>query len=220
MKPKYKILIVDDHPVVREGLVKIISQEKDMIVCGEASDAPGALKLLEKVNPDLIIIDIVLEGMNGIDLAKAVRDQYSEMRILTLSSHKEELYAERALRAGSNGYINKRESSSTLLSAIRQVLEGHIYVSEGFNELILQKLVKPNHQSGTFSINLLSDRELEVFQLIGQGYGTRQIAEKLSISMKTVEAHREHIRAKCNLDSNFNLVQQAIHWVHNERIVA
>ena len=207
-------MIIDDHPIVREGLTKIITQEKDLSICGEAGDASSALKMLKNIQPDLLIINIVMEGLNGIDLTKAIRGQYPDIKILTLSSHKEELYAERALRSGSNGYINKQESVKTLMHAIRQVLEGHIYVSEGFNELILQKLVKPNHQSGVFSIDLLSDRELEVFQLIGQGYGTRQIAEELNISMKTVEAHREHIRSKCNFNENFNLVQQAIHWVH------
>jgi DNA-binding NarL/FixJ family response regulator len=216
-KTKYKILVVDDHDVVREGLSRIIIQEKDFTVCGLASDATEALKLLESEQPDLVIVDIALEGMNGIELTKIIRARFPTVRILTLSMHKEALYAERALRAGSNGYIAKKESGRKLLGAIRQVLQGHVYVSEDFNELILQKLSNPNRELGSFSIDVLSDRELEVFQLIGQGFGTRQIAEELKISMKTVEAHREHIRAKCHLAANFDLVQQAIYWVHQEK---
>ena len=219
IKAKYKVLIVDDHAVVREGLSRIIPQEKDLVVCGQAADATEALKLLGSEKPDLAIVDISLEGMNGIDLTKTIRTRFPNVRILTLSMHKEALYAERALRAGSNGYIVKRESGRNLLNAIRQVLEGHTFVSEEFNEMILQKLSNPNRQLGSFSTDMLSDRELEVFQLIGQGYGTRQIAKELNISLKTVEAHREHMRAKLSLNANFELVQQAIYWVHREKNV-
>jgi DNA-binding NarL/FixJ family response regulator len=214
---RHKILVIDDHAVFREGLVRILSQEKDLVVAAEAMDAPQALRLLETLRPDLIVVDIALEGMNGIDLTKTIRARYPDVRILTLSMHKEALYAERALRAGSNGYIMKRESGRKLLDAIRQILNGQTYISKELNELVLQKLSNPNRKLGSFTVDMLSDRELEVFQLIGQGYGTRQIADELNISMKTVEAHREHIRAKCTLGSNFDLVQQAIHWVHRER---
>lgn len=212
-----KVVIVDDHPMIREGLSRVISQEKDLTVAGTAGEATEALKIIEKTRPDLTIVDISLDGMNGIDLTRTLRARFPDMRILTLSMHKEALYAERALRAGSHGYIAKRESGRTLLGAIRQVLGGHTYVSEQFNELLLQKLSNPNRQLGTFSVDMLSDRELEVFQLIGQGYGTRQIARELNISLKTVEAHREHIRAKLGLSENYELVQRAIHWVHREK---
>ena len=211
---KRKVLIVDDHAVFREGLVRILSQEKDLMVCGEAPDALEALRLATQMKPDLAIVDVSLEGMNGIDLTKNFHARFPSMRILVLSMHKETLHAERALRAGANGYIMKRESGRKLLAAIRQVLNGQTYVSEELNEYLLGKLY--SRETGASTVERLSDRELEIFRLIGQGYGTRQIADSLHLSMKTVEFHRENIRAKLNLNSTFELVQQAIHWTHYE----
>jgi DNA-binding NarL/FixJ family response regulator len=211
---KSKILVVDDHGVFRDGLVRLINHEKDLVVCGEAADAPQALKLLQSVKPDVVIIDISLEGMNGIDLTRNIRARLPQVLILVLSMYKESLYAERALRAGANGYIMKRESGRALLSAVRHVLHGHTYVSEDLNRTILNGLVNSRDDFKFSPIERLSDRELEIFQLIGQGYGTKQIADELHISMKTVETHREHIRDKVNLKNTFELVQSAIQWVN------
>jgi DNA-binding NarL/FixJ family response regulator len=213
---KRTVLIVDDHPVFREGLARIINQEKDLVVCGEAADATEALRNAENLNPDLVVIDISLEGTSGLTLAKSLRSRSPGMRLLVLSMHPESLYAERALRAGASGYVMKRESGRKLLAAMRHVLDGGIHVSHELYESILRRVASSGRGSEGSAIEGLSDRELEVFQLIGQGFGTRQISERLSMSMKTVETHREHIKEKLSLDSTSTLVQRAIHWVHRE----
>lgn len=213
---KRGVFVVDDHPLYREGLIRTINHEKDLTVCGEASDASEALKRLDALKPDLTVIDISLEGMSGIDLTKSIRAKHGKTKILIVSMHPESLYAERALRAGANGYIMKRESGFVLVNAMRHVLGGQTYISHELNETLIQRLTH-SRPGAASSVDLLSDRELEVFQLIGRGYGTRQIADELNISMKTVEAHREHIRAKLNLDTTFELVQQAIDWMHREK---
>jgi DNA-binding NarL/FixJ family response regulator len=208
---KHKILIVDDHAVFRDGLQRLISLETDLNVCGQAGDAEEALEQAASLKPDLAIVDISLEGMSGIDLTKALKARYPKLRILVLSMHKEMLYAERALRAGANGYITKREDGETLVAAIRQVLNGQTYVSEEFNEHLLEKLSNQKPGSDKSDTELLTDRELEIFRLMGQGYGTKQIADELQLSMKTVIFHRNNIRTKLNLHSTFELVQLAIH---------
>jgi DNA-binding NarL/FixJ family response regulator len=214
---KRTVFIVDDHPVFREGLVRIINQERDLIVCGEAADAPEALFRVESAKPDLVLIDISLEGMSGIDLLKSLRGRLPDTRFLVLSMHPESLYGERVLRAGGHGYVMKRESGRALLAAIRHVLEGKTHIGPDLNEQILRRLASPARDQGGAAVDRLSDRELEVFQLIGLGFGTRQIAERLSMSMKTVETHREHIKEKLRLDTTPDLVQWAIHWVHGEK---
>jgi DNA-binding NarL/FixJ family response regulator len=208
------VFIVDDHPVFREGLVRIINQEADLVVSGEAGDAAEALERIDASRPDLVVIDISLDGMNGLELVKSLRDRRPETRLLVVSMHPESLYAERALRAGANGYIMKRESGRTLLAAMRHVLDGKTHVSQELNELILRRVSDPGRRVGGSAVERLSDRELEVFQLIGQGFGTRQVAETLNVSMKTVETHREHIKEKLGVDSTSELVRRAIHWVH------
>ena len=210
-KKSHKILMVDDHAIFREGLSRLLQNEKGLVVCGEATDAEEALKKIELLKPDLVIVDISLGGMNGIDLTKSLRTKYPLLFILVLSMHKEALYAERALRAGANGYIMKKESGAKLLDAIGRVLQGQTYVSNDLNESILQKMTSSGRGVSGPLLDTLSDRELEVFQFVGQGYGTRQIAQELNISMKTVESHREHIREKLGLKTNFELVQHAIH---------
>jgi DNA-binding NarL/FixJ family response regulator len=209
------ILIVDDHPVFREGLVRIVNQEKDLVACGEAASAAEALARVDDARPDLVVIDISLEGTSGIDLLKALRGRLPGTRFLVLSMHPESLYGERALRAGAHGYVMKRESGRTLLAAIRHVLDGKTYIGPDLNEQILRRLAAPAREARASAVDRLSDRELEVFQLIGQGLGTRQISERLGVSMKTVESHREHIKEKLHLDSTSTLVQRAIHWVHH-----
>jgi DNA-binding NarL/FixJ family response regulator len=212
-----KVLIVDDHAVFREGLVRILSAEKDLTVCGEVEDAAAALQKIAQTKPDLAIIDVSLEGTSGIDLTKQLRGRYPDLRILVLSMHKESLHAERALRAGANGYIMKREGGKKLLGAIRHVLRGQTYVSEEFKDHMLGNLSPRTGKDSVSPIERLSDRELEVFRLIGQGYGTRQMADTLHLSIKTIEFHRESIRAKLNLKNTFELVQHAIHWNFYER---
>jgi len=216
-KVKRTVLIVDDHAVFREGLVWILDHENDLSVCGKAEDSVEALRLAAQLKPDLALVDVSLEGMNGIDLTKALRSRFPRMRIVVLSMHQETLYAERALRAGANGYIMKRENGEELLGAIRHVLRGQSYVSPEFNEYLLEKISVQVGEKPSSPEDRLSDRELEIFRLIGQGYGTRQIADSLHISIKTVEFHRENIRAKLNLNSTFELVQHAIHWTHYEK---
>jgi len=213
---KSKILVVDDHPLFREGLVRVLNLENDLEICGTAPDHVEALKQAAALKPDLAIIDISLEGINGIDLTKQLRSRYPKLRILILSMHKEAIYADRALRAGANGYIMKREEGPRLLEAIRQVLSGHIYLSKAINDQMLQRMANPGRRADTTPIESLSDREFEIFQLIGEGYGTRQIADELNVSIKTIETHRERIREKLNLNTTFELVQHAIHWIHSE----
>lgn len=220
-KPKtsfFKIAIVDEHPIVRMGLLHLLSPESEFKICGEASDGPEAIALVEREGPDLLILEVSAgEGLTGIELTRALRARFPKLRILILSHHHESLHAERALRAGANGYIMKKESASQLLLAIRQVLRGHVYVSPTVNERLLQRIAADGKSKGPASIEALSNRELEIFQLIGKGYGTRQMADHLHISPKTIESHREHIREKLQLGSTFQLVQRAIHWVHQER---
>lgn len=211
------VFIVDDHPVFREGLARIVNQETDLIVCGEAGTASEALRRAESLKPDLVIIDIALEGMNGIDLAKALRSRLRDTRLLVVSMYPESLYGERALRAGADGYVMKRESGRNLLAAMRRVLAGNTHVSHELNELILQRLSARGGHASSRAMEGLSDREFEVFQLIGQGLGTREIAERLNVSMKTVETHREHIKEKLHVERTAELVQRAIHWTRDDR---
>lgn len=212
-KPSVRtILIVDDHAVFRDGLQRLISLEKGLEVCAQAADANEAMEKAAQFHPDMTIIDVVLEGTNGIELTKMLRAQYPKMRLFVLSMHKEILYAERALRAGANGYIMKRENGETLIAAIRSVLDGKTYVSEEFNAHLLEKLSNPKGDTAVPATEKLTDREMEVFRLIGQGYGTKQIADELNLSMKTIIFHRTNIRTKLNMNSTFELVQFAIHY--------
>ena len=217
---KRRILVVDDHPVFREGLVRVLNQEKDLEVAGEAANVVDGLQTALSRRPDLALVDISLDGGSGIDLCRTLRNRIPDIRILVISMHAENLHAERALRAGANGYIMKRENGRKLLEAVRQVLNGQTYVSDTIKEMLLQKLATPGDARSQSPEDLLSNREFEVFQLIGKGYGTRQVADTLHLSIKTVESHREHIREKLHLASTFELVQSAIHWTHNEQAPA
>jgi DNA-binding NarL/FixJ family response regulator len=209
---KHRILLVDDHPIVRQGLAEMIDQERDLQVCGTAEDVHKALDALEKVKPDLVIADISLKGSNGIELLKNIKVRYPRTLVLVLSMHDESLYAVRALRAGAAGYIMKQEATEKVLTAIRQVLTGEIYLSEKMEKKMMHQLVGGRTARTGSPIEDLSDRELEVFGLIGQGHGTRQIAEELHLSIKTIESHRAHIKEKLNLRTATELVQHAIQW--------
>lgn len=210
--PIKKILIVDDHPVVREGLAMQIAMQPDLEVCGEAEDVPSALVQLAATHPDLAIIDISLKKGNGIDLIGCVKDRHPTTRILVWSMYKENLYAERALRAGASGYLHKGRATSQLLDAIRAVLAGKVYVSEELANDLLHRVV--TGKTGQRSpIDLLSNRELEAFELIGQGQTTERIAELMNVSPKTVETYRARIKEKLGLNNVTELVQRAVQWV-------
>ncbi len=209
-----KVLLVDDHPIVRQGLAQLLEQEEDLIVCGEAYDAQGALDAIEKLKPDIAIVDIMLKDVNGIELIKKIKSQLGELPVLVMSMHDESLYAERALRAGARGYIMKEEATDKMLIAVRKVMQGEIYLSEVMVSRILHRLADGKSKADS-PLDRLSDRELEVFQLIGEGLGTRQIAERLQVSVKTVESYRAHIKEKLELSSSTEVMRQAVQWVQN-----
>jgi DNA-binding NarL/FixJ family response regulator len=215
-KNKIKVLLVDDHPILRRGLAQLINLEADMMVCGEAEDSPKAFQSVSTCTPDVMVVDISLKGGNGIELIKNVKARYPELPILVLSMHDESLYAERALRAGGLGYIMKEEAIEQVLVAIRRVLTGEIFLSDKMKAKMLQQLATGNRKTLASPIENLTDRELEVFRMIGEGRSTRQIAGELHLSVRTVEAYREYIKGKLNLKNSTELVQHAFHWVHHE----
>jgi DNA-binding NarL/FixJ family response regulator len=215
---KSRILVVDDHPIVRQGLALLINQEADLVVCGEAEEATGAMHVLASSRPDILIVDISLNGPDGIDLLKNVRSIHPTLPVLILSMHDESIYAERALRAGANGYIMKQEATEKVLVALRRILGGEIYVSDRIANKMLKHYITGSGTLRNSSIADLSDRELEVFRLIGEGHGTRQIAEELHLSVKTVESYQAHIKEKLSLRSARELMQHAIQWSMNEKI--
>jgi DNA-binding NarL/FixJ family response regulator len=212
---KKKILIVDDHPILRKGLSMLINQEADLVVQGEAEDARKAMDLIETVKPDLVIVDISLPGVDGVELLKNIKLRHGDLPTLVVSMHDESLFAERALRAGARGYIMKQEAVDKLLIAIRHVLSGEIFVSNKIATKMLEKFVDGATKTATSPVALLSDRELTVLHLIGQGFGTRQIAEKLHLSVKTVESYRSHIKEKLRLSNATDLLKYAIHWAQS-----
>ncbi|HUD47436.1 MAG TPA: response regulator transcription factor [Candidatus Baltobacteraceae bacterium] len=214
-----RIVIVDDHPLLRKGVGQLINNEKDLMVVGEAEDAAKALTAIESSRPDVALIDISLGGASGIELLKNIKARFPKLQVLVLSMHDESVYAHRALRAGASGYIMKQEATEKVLTALRKVLRGEVYLSERLGARMLNTLVGGRSPSGTSPIEALSDRELEVFSLIGQGHGTRPIAEKLHLSVKTIESHRAHIKEKLNLQTATELVHHAIQWVQSERVV-
>ena len=215
-KQKHKIFIVDDHPIVRKGLTQLINQEIDLTVCGEAENAQNALDFLKKLKPDLAIIDISLQGIDGIELIKTIRVRYDNLPILVVSMHDESLFAERALRVGARGYIMKQEAIENMMEAIRKVLRGELYVSERVSANIVKRFIDGKTEKPSSPIEALSNRELEVFQLLGQGYGTSQIAQELHVSIKTVESYRANIKEKLKLKNATELLKHAIHWVEHK----
>ncbi len=215
-KPKTRVLLVDDHPILRAGLRKLIDHEPDMMVCGEAEEGPKAFELAGTVQPDVAVIDISLKGSNGIELIKNLKARYPDLPTLVLSMHDESLYAERALRAGSRGYIMKEEAIEQVLVAIRRALAGEIFLSDRMKSKMIQQMASGRGKVVSSPIEQLTDRELEVFRLIGEGCSTRQIAGQLHLSVRTVEAYREYIKAKLGLKNATELVQHAFHWVHYE----
>ncbi len=215
VQKKHSIFLVDDHPLMRQGLTQLINSEPDLAVCGEAEDAPRALKGISTRNPELVIVDISLQGNNGIELTKSIKALYKDLRIMVLSMHDEHIYAQRVLRAGANAYVMKQESPERVIEAIRRTLNGDIYVSEKVGAQILHQIVNGRGATGS-PIDQLSDRELEIIQLIGEGKATREIAASLNVSVKTVESHRAHIKEKLNLKNATELVQYCVQWVEQE----
>ena len=214
---KSRVFVVDDHPIVRQGLALMINREPDLMVCGEAEDARSAMQLVVTAKPDILVVDISLNGPDGLDLLKNIRTRYAYLPVLILSMHDESIYAERALRAGAQGYIMKQEASEKVLVALRRILGHEIYVSERISNRMLQRYIVSPKEGRPPSIADLTDRELEVFRLIGEGHSTRQIAEELHISVKTVESYQAHIKEKLSLRSGRELVQHAIQWSISEK---
>lgn len=209
---KRRILLVDDHPVFRFGLGQVLNAEQDLEVCGEAASAPEALDAVRKLAPDLVLTDVSLDGANGIELIKQIRSENPKVPILVISMHDESLYALRALRAGAQGYLMKREALAGVIPATRAVLAGKIHVSSALNEQILFQLARGIDSTADSPVARLTDRELEILQLVGLGRGTRQIAEELHLSPKTVETHRLHMREKLGLKTSQELVRFAVEW--------
>jgi DNA-binding NarL/FixJ family response regulator len=214
---KKRILVVDDHPIVRQGLTLLINREPDLVVCGEAEETMGAMHVLASARPDVLIVDISLNGPDGLDLLKNLRTTHPNLPVLILSMHDESIYAERALRAGANGYIMKQEATGKVLVAVRRILNGEIYVSDRIANNMLKHYITGSGTLRNSSIADLSDRELEVFRLIGEGHGSRQIAEELHLSIKTVESYQAHIKEKLSLRSARELMQHAIQWNMDEK---
>lgn len=213
-KKRARILIVDDHPAVRDALASRIGRQADLEVCGEAADMTEALRLVADTQPDLAVVDISLKTASGIDLIKRIKGHNDRVRMLVWSMHSESLYAERALRAGALGYINKDQATDKIIEAIRRVLEGKVYLSDEMAEKMLHRAVGGGQKEVKHSpVDALADRELEVFRLIGQGVKTAEIAEQLHLSVKTVETYRDRIRHKLGLSNGTELAHYATQWV-------
>jgi DNA-binding NarL/FixJ family response regulator len=215
---KARVLLVDDHPIVRRGLALLIDRESDLSVCGEADGAHTAFHAITTLRPDLVVLDISLSGPDGLDVLKEIRVASSSLPVLILSMHDEAIYAERAMRAGANGYIMKQEATEKVLIAIRRILQGGVYLSDRLTSTMLQQFVrggvpaKSSPLDKSSRLRNLTDRELEVFRLIGTGHGTRQIADELHLSVKTIESYQAHIKEKLALRNARELVQHAIEW--------
>lgn len=215
--PKHRILIVDDHPLFRHGIALLVNGESDLELCGEASAAPEALAEIRRLNPDLVILDISLKGTNGIELMKSIKVEFPKLPVLVLSMHDEMLYAARAMRAGARGYVMKQEALEKVMEAVHEVLRGEIYLSPGMAKRMIHEHIQGPVDGGKSPVERLSDREMEVLQLIGQGRGVREIAQELNLSVKTVESHREHIKQKFTFSSAREVTHFAVQWVSQQQ---
>ncbi|CAN5839253.1 response regulator transcription factor [soil metagenome] len=210
-----RLLLIDDHPIMRHGLSQLIRAESDLEVSGEAGTAAEGLKMIGEKKPDLVIVDLTLPDKHGLEFIKDMQTLHPDTLLLVLSMHDETLYAERVLRAGAKGYVMKETAADTLIHAVRKVLSGGIYLSEKMSDTMLKMVSGNRKQSSQSSLEKLTDRELEVLQLIGQGQGTRQIAEQLHISVRTIDAHRAHIKEKLQLPDGNALVRYAVRWMES-----
>jgi DNA-binding NarL/FixJ family response regulator len=219
MNKQYKVFIVDDHAVVREGLDKLISQESDLSVCGSAEDGYTLMKALETCTPDVIVVDLSLEKSSGLDVIKNVKCFYPDISMIVLSMHDEQIFAERAIRAGASGYVMKCEKPKELINSIRKVANGKLHFSENMTTLLLHKAINTKESDNRELIETLSDREFQVFQLIGKGVSTKEIADILNLSSKTIDSFREKIKHKLNFTNSSELVQFAIKWINLNNLV-
>lgn len=210
-----RILVVEDHPIVRERLAEVIHREPDLVVCGEAEDHHQAVDLVDTTHPDLAIIDLTLKQSHGLDLIKDLRVGHPALPVLVFSMHDEALHAEQAVRAGARGYISKQEATSRLIKAIRTVLDGQIYLGPKLTAHLASRLTDRPRSAVGCSVDLLTSRELLVFELLGQGLGTRQIGQRLHLHMSTVETYRARIKDKLGLRDANDLLQHAIRWVQH-----
>jgi DNA-binding NarL/FixJ family response regulator len=215
---KIRILLVEDHPLVRQGMKTLLAQKGRFEVCGEAESAPQALELVAKSQPRLAIVDITLKSTNGIELTKDIRVLSPTTQVLVVSAHGENVYAERALRAGAMGYLMKDEPAETMITAIETVLRGEVFVSDRIKGRMLNRFVHKSSDALTSPIDRLSDREMEVLRLIGNGYGTRDIAAMLNLSVKTIDSYREHLKEKLAFTKGGDLVRYAIQWTKSETV--
>jgi DNA-binding NarL/FixJ family response regulator len=214
---KRRVLIVDDHPIFRDGISQLINHEADLRVVGGVASAPQALTAVEELRPDIVIVDISIQGTNGIELMKSIRAQHPALPVLVLSMHDENIYAERALRAGARGYIMKAAPSENVILAIHRILDGGMYLSDAMHGQLLNTFFAGRGpKGGASAIEQLSDRELEVFRALGEGKGTREIAEAFNLSVKTVETHRAHIKDKLKIRTATELIRAAVEWVSRE----
>jgi len=212
-QPKQRILLVDDHPMVRERLTELIQEEPDLVVCGGAEDRFQALDLIASTRPDLAIVDLTLKHSHGVELIKDIQGRYPDLPVLVLSMHDELLHAQRVIHAGARGYITKQEATEKIMQAIRTVLNGEVYLSEKTAVQIAASAVGRPRTEAALAITQLSDRELRVFEMIGRGRGTREIAEELHLDMRTIETYRARIKDKLNLKDANDLLQHAIRWM-------
>lgn len=217
MPAKKKIFIVDDHPLMRKGMAMTLDNSVEFTVCGQSESAEDALSEIPSVKPHACVIDISLPGMNGIELVKNLLSQMPELKILVVSRHDEELYAERAIRAGAKGYVMKLEAGDVLVSAVRQVMNGGIYLSDKIGSRLIMKIAS-GQSAGDNPLELLSDRELEVFELTGKGESTKEIAQRLHVSVKTIDTYRARIKEKMHLKTANELMRRAVQWVEGEAI--
>jgi DNA-binding NarL/FixJ family response regulator len=213
---KSRLLIVDDHPLFREGLRQIIERDPELTVCGEAANAAEALQAIPELKPDLVLVDISLGSSSGIDLIKTIKNQYDDLPLLVVSMHDESLYAERSLRAGAMGYVMKHEPGKTVKAAIHKVLGGEIYLSDKMSSAIISRFMRGEDDRPASPVETLSDRELEVFRMLGQGKGTRQIAQDLNVTIATVNSFRNRIKEKLHLKSATEVMLHAIQWSREE----
>src|SRR5450432_3619237 len=212
---KHSVLLVDDHPIVRQGLALLIDRESDLSVCGEAEGANSAFQAIATLRPDVVVLDISLNGRDGLDVLKEIRTKTTNLPVVILSMHDESIYAERAMRAGANGYIMKQEATEKVLVAIRRILQGEVYLSDRLTSTMLQQFVHGTSAPKSSPLLNLTDRELEVFRLMGEGRGTRQIADELHLSVKTIESYQAHLKEKLALRNARELLQHAIEWTVN-----
>jgi DNA-binding NarL/FixJ family response regulator len=215
---KRRIFLVEDHPVTRQGLKSLIDAERDLVVCGEADSFDAALEGIQKSLPDVALVDVTLPRLSGLELLKEIKSRHPAVPVLMMSMHDETLFAERALRAGAGGYIMKLETPATILAGIRRLIAGELCLSEKMRGKMLHRIASSSRTEIVYSIETLSDREMEVFQLIGGGYSTRQIAEKLGLSVKTIDSYREHLKLKLQFERGADLVRHAIQWMRTEAV--